>query len=257
MEPRKNDFEKQSTPRPRVRVESIEGTPAGVSGTTTQASDSKSGGASDSFHPGVGPSSRQGWPLLKIGLAVVAAIAIGFAWMGPGTEDSHPDFQKHAAAPLMQELSLGWDEHDRGATENLVKRLKEKSMAPSEEELEELGLPPGIQLDKGLRTDLLNDDARLYTLYVRDTCQEDGDVVEFWSIDPTVGVSEQILLTNAGTTITIPLRKGQPLRLNMKGVQDGGGGITVGVFRAGTNQGLYVQTMFPGQNVPVIDVRAH
>lgn len=102
-------------------------------------------------------------------------------------------------------------------------------------------LPPGEQ--KALEQDIDRGLTRLVQITLWDDRIEDGDVVELIS----TGFSRVVALTKAKQTIAVPIAAGAGLQ--MRGVRDGGGGITVA---ADTDRGiLAVPVMTPGQVVAV------
>lgn len=107
--------------------------------------------------------------------------------------------------------------------------------------IQAMALPPAEQ--KSLEQDLDRGLTRLVQITLWDDRVEDGDVVELIS----TGFSRVVALTKAKQTITIPITTGVALQL--RGVRDGGGGITVA---ADTASGpLAIPVMTPGQVVAV------
>jgi len=93
-----------------------------------------------------------------------------------------------------------------------------------------------------IEKDLERSDVRLVYIVLWDDQVEDGDVVEIKSS----GFQQRISLTKAPQKFTIPIAGGT---LQMRGLRDGGGGITVAAQADGGP--LLVPIMEPGQ---VIDV---
>jgi len=85
-------------------------------------------------------------------------------------------------------------------------------------------------------------DIKIYSITVLDNCAEDGDIVRIKVNRMDLG---EVLLTNAGSTISVPLSASGNDNISIIGVKDGQGGITV-TFR--TSQGdYYSKVMQPGE----------
>lgn len=80
--------------------------------------------------------------------------------------------------------------------------------------------------------DSLGDDARFYTVRVRDVCDDDGDVVELAVNGRPMGT---VAIHRAGATLRLPLERGSNT-VTLRAVEDGRGGVTVG-FQ--TEDGVY------------------
>ena len=81
---------------------------------------------------------------------------------------------------------------------------------------------------------------KFYAVRLYDTCAEDGDVVTL-----RLGTGADIgpvHLTNAGTTVRVPVVEGAPAQVTVIGVKDGTGGITVGVQTSG---GMWYSGVIP------------
>ena len=79
----------------------------------------------------------------------------------------------------------------------------------------------------------------IYSLHVLDDIAEDGDIVEIFVNGTSYG---QVLLSNAGQDVLIPLPAGTNAQVHVLAVQDGGGGVTFGVT---TSQGEIRSTVMP------------
>lgn len=74
-------------------------------------------------------------------------------------------------------------------------------------------------------------EVEFYTVRAYDTCAEDGD----W-VTVTTGNGAKmgsVMITNGGSSFTIPVVGGQVPSLNLTGDKDGVGGITVGIQTSG------------------------
>ncbi|MGL4419671.1 MAG: hypothetical protein ACRCZF_03305 [Gemmataceae bacterium] len=97
-------------------------------------------------------------------------------------------------------------------------------------------------LSPALRADLRSGQAEFYHVYLFDCCYEDGDIVEIL----VNGVPfRQVRLTNAGARLAIPVASDGSTRIQIRGVFDGGGSITVGCR---TSQGRgFLRSMSEGE----------
>ena len=79
-------------------------------------------------------------------------------------------------------------------------------------------------LTSGMCADIHSGDQGMYHLFLFDSCDEDGDVV-------TVIINGQpfatVPITHAGATLSVPLAFGSSNTIELFGLRDGGGGITV------------------------------
>ncbi|MDZ4780054.1 MAG: hypothetical protein SGJ19_07375 [Planctomycetia bacterium] len=92
---------------------------------------------------------------------------------------------------------------------------------------------------------LLKDErTSFYHVHLFDCCDEDGDVVEIIINNAPFAV---VPITNQGATLTIPLQSGETSALALRGIRDGGGGITISVE---TSDGVYYcEAMEVGQEI--------
>lgn len=100
---------------------------------------------------------------------------------------------------------------------------------------------PEPQISDGLRQEILRGDAEFFHIYLYDSCAEDGDVVDvLLNGQPFCRVP----ITHAGATLSVPM-SGSPVAVAIRGVHDGGGGITVACR---TSQGdSFTRAMQPGE----------
>lgn len=80
------------------------------------------------------------------------------------------------------------------------------------------------EVSQGMKDALINGDASFFHLFIYDCCAEDGDIVE---VQLNGRPFAMVPITHLGATLSIPLVKGQVTSLAIRGVRDGGGGITV------------------------------
>ncbi|MBX3399499.1 MAG: hypothetical protein KF873_12215 [Gemmataceae bacterium] len=80
-------------------------------------------------------------------------------------------------------------------------------------------------LTEGMKAEIRRGDADFFHLYLYDCCDEDGDIVD---VLLNGQMFQQVKLTNRGATITIPVAANGSTKVELRGVRDGGGGITIG-----------------------------
>jgi len=175
-------------------------------------------------------------------LAVLLAIGYFMFGQGPGKSDAlasetqSPAYQKHKLASPGARMSLSRADLNPQVTKAAVEAAK-------------AGQPiPGLS---GASPELVNHiaagDVEFYTVRAYDTCAEDGDWITITSSNGAkIG---SIMMTNAGTTMSIPVVSGQVPDLNLIADRDGVGGVTVGVQTSG---GVwYSGVLAPGQMQPL------
>jgi hypothetical protein len=88
--------------------------------------------------------------------------------------------------------------------------------------------PPTLSPE--MKATIQQDEAALYKLSLWDCMSEDGDIVE-------VLVDGQHFLTvtlrHATTTVLVPIPHHRPTAIAIRGIHDGGGGITTGIRSSG------------------------
>lgn len=138
---------------------------------------------------------------------------------------------------------------ERGEIENANRAMQNAQNLPefSRQQTESLSqLEPTIS--PGMQKDLLNGDARFFRIFLYDSCDEDGDVVQILLNGVPFAV---VPITNAGVTLSVPVGSGTIISL--EGIRDGVGGITVACR---TSQGDYfTSAMPPGGIQPISLVR--
>ncbi|MCC6771579.1 MAG: hypothetical protein IT360_10265 [Gemmatimonadaceae bacterium] len=91
-----------------------------------------------------------------------------------------------------------------------------------------------------LQAALAAHDAQFITVRLFDTCAEDGDMV---SLSTDTGATfGPFALTNAGSTVSIPVVAGRVPSITLHALKDGVGGITVG---ANTSAGTWYSGILP------------
>lgn len=97
-------------------------------------------------------------------------------------------------------------------------------------------------LTPGQAADLRSGNAKLFQVFLYDSCAEDGDVVEVL-INGVPFATVPIM--HAGATLSVPVTSGAPTDVSIRGVYDGGGGITVACK---TSQGeFFMRSMRAGE----------
>jgi len=148
----------------------------------------------------------------------------------------------YALKPATDELSWNYDKHknhvskkielsDMDLDPKVLNHIKQGTVPPEYKHL------PPYYLRKIARGEI-----KIYSITVLDNCAEDGDIVRIKVNRKDLG---EVLLTNAGSTISVPLSSSGNDTISIIGVEDGAGGITV-TFR--TSQGdYYSKVMKPGE----------
>ena len=105
-------------------------------------------------------------------------------------------------------------------------------------------------LTEGMKLAVLTGDAKFHHLFLFDCCDEDGDMIEVLVNGDRFAI---IPLTHHGATISVPVSASQATSLSIRGLHDGGGGVTVGcVSSSGTT---YLRRMSVGETQAVDLVR--
>ena len=87
------------------------------------------------------------------------------------------------------------------------------------------------------------------TVRVFDTCSEDGDVV---SLSTDTGATfGPFTISNAGSTVSIPVVGGRAPRITLHALKDGNGGITVG---ATTSMGTWYSGILPEGGTQIVSM---
>lgn len=106
--------------------------------------------------------------------------------------------------------------------------------------------PIEATLTTGMREEIRRGDARFFHIHLYDSCWDDGDVVEILlNGQPTFLVP----ISNSGATLSVPVSTTGVTVVAVRGVYDGGGGITV-ACRTSRGDG-FVRVMAPGEVQPL------
>ena len=106
--------------------------------------------------------------------------------------------------------------------------------------------PAAEVLNQAVRREIGAERQRFFHILLRDSCDEDGDVVEVLVDGREFAV---VPLTNDGAMLSIPLRSGVSRTLKLKGIRDGAGGITVALRTSSGD--YYCGVLQPGQECPL------
>jgi len=217
--------------------------------------------------------------LLALALAVGTAL---FGGPGPKSEEAHLNYSKHIQ-PLEEANAASGDQMVRKVTRTgrwthqkevevgsplraptkLIRELLvsgEGAQAQAEfadmQRVPDLDVMPNVPgqpktvqrptLTPGMQADLASGDADLYRLYLYDNCAEDGDIVDVY-IDGVRFCT--VPITHAGSTLTVPATRGKTHVVQLRGIYDGGGGITV-AFRSSEGD-YFTERMAVGQTQTV------
>jgi hypothetical protein len=145
---------------------------------------------------------------------------------------SHADFDAPTSQVVASALRAG-------DLTTVVKVIREAQAVPEPNEPVTTLKPT---LSDGLNPDLLRQGTDFYHIYLYDSCDEDGDIVEILLDGVTFAA---VPLTHRGATLSVPVSRTQPTQISVRGVRDGGGGITVACR---TSQGdFFSRTMAEGE----------
>jgi len=172
------------------------------------------------------------WKTLAIAVAVAAGIAVGALFFGGGGTDQVTDRERSRIQAEFNALG--------------PVQLAAVAAADRDRALDSMALPPAQRAAVATAVD--QGQVGLVWITLWDNYAADGDRVQVSSDGLTLPVS----LVNAKTTIAIPLPASGVV--NLTGVYDGGGGITVGVLSGG--QAVKVPVMAPGQQIGIPVVAA-
>jgi hypothetical protein len=106
--------------------------------------------------------------------------------------------------------------------------------------------PPTALMTPGVRQEIAKGDVRFYHVHLRDNCFNDGDIVEIMLNGQPMFL---VPITNAGATLSIPVSASSATVISVRGIYDGGGGITV-ACRTSRGEG-FVRVMEPEEVQPL------
>ena len=96
-------------------------------------------------------------------------------------------------------------------------------------------------LEPGMQFALSNGQAKMYQIFLYDSCYQDGDIVDIFLNGHRFAT---VPITNMGTTLSVPVTA-QGMKIQVLGVHDGGGGITV-ACQTSHGEG-FIRVMAPGE----------
>lgn len=164
-----------------------------------------------------------------VGIALVALLFGGYKFFGSTKDDIDPNTQKQWETAFIATQPL---HVDIVKEEELPKAIATMNISRKDQ--------------KEIQTDIANGQTRLIWVTLWDTVAEDDDVVEIES----GGFHLNILLKNAIQRIAVP--EPPSGTLNLSGVRDGGGGITVGMLSGTSPVNLPLMEVGQALGVPVI-----
>lgn len=238
--------------------------------------ESESLGAAETGHAAgaTGPGKRTGLGAVLGTAALIGAVTVG-GWLflrGGSAERTHPNWQHVAAAAeasdssanqlvhldnvgnsqVLPSIEVSAADQDRSTTRQIRTALRRGDVMLATAALQSVQtmpsasqnpdvVPPQITADSEPAEALRDGRSELFQIELFDCCDEDGDIVEV-TVNGTSFATVPIM--HGGTMLSIPLQAGSN-RVAIRGVQDGGGGVTLS-FR--TSRGEYfAQAMRVGQ----------
>ena len=166
------------------------------------------------------PRSVQRW-------AIAAAAFVGLAWLASAQpETAHNDWSHH------EQAARHWNDTQNKPT---YQQQSVKWVTPMGPAVFVGGFAVGA-------ADAEHTGSSSYLLHLYDSCAEDGDEVEVLIGQRSLGI---IPINHLGTNLTIPVYGNSPTSLTIRGVKDGGGGITI-ACRTSLGHG-FVRSLEPGE----------
>ncbi len=198
-----------------------------------------SSGHTSSASPGT-RSRTSRW--LMLGLVVMGLGTGGYMAMradAPGTTESASSaYSLHQNADLSAPIRVSSADLDvaRAAQPDMPARASEIIADVS-------GASPELQAAIAAHS------VQYVTVRVFDTCSEDGDVV---SLSTDTGATfGPFTISNAGSTVSIPVVGGRAPRITLHALKDGNGGITVG---ATTSMGTWYSGILPEGGTQIVSM---
>ena len=199
---------------------------------------------------------------MLLGLATVAAGAIFFMSgddQKPGEAGAnwryHEGLDKdqltqvdRSGSRVVSGISLGVADHASALESKVVSALQRGDTAAAQDLIAAAQpVPAGSPkptISHGLAEDLKGGKMKLYNVKLWDSCAQDGDIVEIM-VDGKPFC--HVLLANAPQDVAVPVPVSGNPQITLRGVTDGGGGITVGCQTSG---GQYFADVFaPGESI--------
>lgn len=174
------------------------------------------------------------WSRSKILVAALAAIGI----IGFGMSTFFGEKSDHIPESIKAQLQENF-------THMQPISLPKVSTADTPRILDSMKLDPASKrdLEKTLQNTTQEEPTELALVKLWDFAAEDGDIVEV----STAGYQIQVPLKNTPVEIAIPIDKTHTLAL--KGIQDGGGGITLAL--SSDAAGIQLPLLSPGQTITI------
>jgi hypothetical protein len=189
------------------------------------------GGSAEMEHPNWEHVTAAGEASLGGDNQVVRVVGPGMTEILPSMELSYRDGAPSMTRKIRGALAKG----DVSAATTLLQAAQ--SIPVSDPATQSPEIVAGSTLEAALK----DRRSELFEIHLSDSCAEDGDVVEVLVNDAPFAV---VPISHAGMMLSIPLRRGHNT-VTLRGVQDGGGGITVS-FQ--TSRGTYFcRSMFVGE----------
>lgn len=255
---------------------------AGPSGTTRASG--PSGGAPQDVRPK--PSGTSIAKYVGVGVLALAGILALFRSPKPAMDETvHANWNQHVVelndrfanqgqsvvklvnaggvATFGTQLEFGDRDRDDATTSTVQQALSQGDLAAAAAAVEAAQKIPPLpadaadtvqvrkpELTEGMREAIVNGDAQFFHVYLYDSCDEDGDVVD-------VIINGQLFatvpITNQGATLSVPVNTGAATNVEIRGVRDGFGGITVACR---TSQGDYfMRCMMVGEVQPLAIIK--
>lgn len=227
--------------------------------------------------------------LKKFGGAALIALVTWFALgtgNGPiGDETSHAHWSNHVeplnqihrqtgtglikhvqadgTSELVRNVHLADDDRDLETSDAVKSALSARNPVAAEEALQAAQQIPEPLIDDrteplvklptvtaGWHDAILSGDANFYHLYLFDSCDEDGDVVDVYLEGEFFA---RVPITHAGATLSVPVAMGGPTLVEIVGFRDGEGGVTVACQ---SSQGdFFMRTLAVGERQPLALVK--
>ena len=144
-----------------------------------------------------------------------------------------------------QQIPAG-DPADSGVISTGTSLDTQTTPSVSDAEVAPVTQAPKATLTTGMRSEIARGDSRFYHVHLNDSCWNDGDIVEILLNGQPMFL---VPINNAGVTLSIPVSTGTATVISIRGVYDGGGGITV-ACRTSQGEG-FVRVMAPGEIQPL------
>jgi hypothetical protein len=169
---------------------------------------------------------KKNTPRQFVALGLIVAALAGGAWFALSSGGALPPNIPTVSAPSQpKQWHVTAADFDQKATDQLKALLSggtaetdalNAQNAPALSQLAEKSPEMAAEIESGQR--------RLYRIHLLDFMAQDGDFVELFVDGVSFG---DINLSNAGSSILLPVMSGKPIDMKMVAKVDGGGGVTV------------------------------